>query len=98
MAFKMKGSPYPKGRIDRLVKRHGKAVDAGKTKKAERIKGTIEAANLQQQERNANRAERRAKPFTGHNKGTMETLNRLKEPKKYKTRHAVKQAIKGAGR
>jgi hypothetical protein len=96
MAFKMKGSPYPKGRIDRLVNRYNKAKEAGKDKKAENIKGTIEVVNLQQQERRANRAERRAKPFTGHNKGTMETLNRLQEPKKWQTRHAVKQAVKGA--
>ena len=96
MAFKMKGSPYPKGRIDRLAKRYTKAKEAGKDEKAERIKGTIEIVNLQQQERRANRAERPAKPFTGHKEGTMETLNRLQDPKKWQTRHAVKQAVKGA--
>lgn len=96
MAFKMK-SPYPKGRIDRLAKRYTKAKEAGKDEKASRIKDTIEIVNLQQQERQKNRATRKAKAFTGHNKGATETLRRLQEPKKYQTRHAVKQAIKGAG-
>ena len=96
MAFKMK-SPYPKGRIDRLARRYTKAKEAGKDEKASRIKDTIEIVNLQQQERQKNRAARKAKAFTGHKKGTTETLRRLQEPKKYQTRHAVKQAIKGAG-
>jgi len=90
-------SPYPKGRLERLAKRYTKAKEAGKDEKANRIKETAAAVNLQQQERQSNRAERRAKPFTGHNKGTTETLRRLQEPKKYQTRHAVKQVIKGAG-
>ena len=72
MAFKMK-SPYPKGRIDRLVRRYNKAKDAGKDQKASNIKETIAAVNLQNQERQSNRAARKAKAFTGHNKGVTET-------------------------
>ena len=95
MAFKMK-SPYNKNRPERMASRIQKAEAAGKTKKAERIRANLPSAILEWQERQSNRAERRAKPFTGHNKGTMETLNRLQEPKKWQTRHAVKQAVKGA--
>ena len=91
------GGAFPKGRIDRLVRRYNKAVGAGKDQKASNIKETIAAVNLQNQERQSNRAARKAKAFTGHNKGVTETLRRLQEPKKYQTRHAVKQAIKGAG-
>ena len=95
MAFKMKG-PYNKNRPERMVGRIQKAEAAGKTKKAERIRANLPSAILEWQERQSSRAERRAKPFTGHKKGTMETLKRLENPKKWQTIHAAKQVAKGA--
>lgn len=96
-AEQTKAAPaFNKNRPERMVGRIEKAEAAGKTKKAKRIKANLPSAILEWQERQSNRAERRAKPFTGHKKGTMETLKRLENPKKWQTRHAAKQAIKGA--
>ena len=89
MAFKM-------NRPERMAHRIQKAEAAGKTKKAERIRANLPSAILQWQERQSSKAERQAKPFTGHRKGTTETLKRLENPKKWQTIHAAKQVAKGA--
>ena len=90
------GGPLKKNRPERMVGRIEKAEAAGKTKKAARIKSNLGGAIAQWQQRQTSKAERQAKPFTGHRKGTEETLKRLENPKKWKTIHAAKQAAKGA--
>ena len=90
-------SGFAKNRPERMVGRIEKAEAAGKTKKAARIKANLPSATLQWQERQSSKAERKAKPYTSGSSGAMETLERLKTPKKTEMKHAVKTAAKIAG-